>query len=284
MAFRKLVDDLNARFFMEHGANHPVLFLNEGRVEGWHGGVRLSTVFQPVRRAAAPGVSVGREASLRSYVDHNSPHAAIETLFSALYGASVINLDRLCRAIHLLNFLPEATPDELLFVEVNPRHIISVKRQHGAYFEQLLRHCGIPPERVVIVAPFVSVTGARPPLIDGLNNYRERGYRLGIRLDLTGTLQNGPGLLFRVSPDFVRLERGFLNVLDSATPRLKRDRAHALIDAAHRFDTRIILEDVQTPEQAEAAHRAGIELFAGHGFEERAVSAPRNYPAEKLAV
>lgn len=227
---------------------------------------------------------MGREARLRSYVDRGSPHAAIETLFSALYGASVVNLDRLCRAIHLLNFLPEATPDELLFVEVNPRHIISVKRQHGAYFEQLLRHCGIPPERVVIVAPFVSVTGARPPLIDGLNNYRERGYRLGIRLDLAGALQNGPGLLFRVFPDFVRLESGFVDVLDSATPRLKRDRAHAVIDAAHRFDSRIVLEDVRTPEQADAAHRAGIELFVGYGFEERSASPPRNYPAERLAV
>lgn len=284
MALRKLVDELNARFFMEHGANHPVLFLNGGRVEGWHGEVRLSTVFQPVHRAAAPEASVGREAHLRSYVDHSSPHAAIETLFSTLYGASVINLDRLCRAIHLLNFLPDATPDELLFVEVNPRHIVSVKRQHGAYFEQLLRHCGLSPERVALVAPFVALAGARPPLIDGLRNYRERGYRLGIRLDLASALQNGPGLLFRVFPDFVRLERGFLDVLDPATPRLKRDRAQALIDAARRFDTRIVLEDVQTPEQMDAAQRAGIELFVGPGFAERPASAFRGYPAERLAV
>jgi len=283
MDLRKLVDELNARFFLEQGASRPALFLNEGRVEGWHGEARLATVFQHVRRSAAPGTSLGREAGLRTYVDHNSPRAAIET-FSALYGASVINLDRLCRAIHLLNFLPEATPEELLFVEVNPRHIVSVKRQHGVFFEQLLRHCGMQPERVVIVAPFLSLAGARPPLIDGLRNYRERGYRLGIKLDLAAALQNGPGLLFRLFPDFVRLERGFLGVLDSATPRLKRDRAHALIDAAHRFDSRIILEDVQTAEQAEAAHRAGIELFAGSGFGDRPTAAFRSDPAERLAV
>ena len=63
---------------------------------------------------------------------------------------SIINLDRLCRTIHMLNYLIYSHNGGMLFLDVDPRHILGIQQDHGAYFEEIIIKCGLATRNVVI--------------------------------------------------------------------------------------------------------------------------------------
>jgi hypothetical protein len=51
----------------------------------------------------------------------------------------------------MLNYLVLAHLQGVLFLEVDPRHILGIKQDHGAYFEDVIRQCGLETKNVAIV-------------------------------------------------------------------------------------------------------------------------------------
>lgn len=279
MQLEQLVTLFNKRFQQERNIAEYPLRLARGKVEGKVGELRLTSVLKPLRLADSPLIVQGWEAVLRAFVESGSPHAILD-VFAGAEDSSVINLDRLCRTVHMLNYLPKAWDDGVLFLEVNPRHVLSVKKNHGAYFEEVLASCGLTPRQVAVSVPFSHLSNSyQLALAQGLNNYRSRGYRLAVKLDQTRVEQIQQAAVFvtRLLPDYVKLEPAFLH--DAAGHALSEQQHAAacrLVAVARSAGGLAIQSGIETAGHLAEALSWNAHLLEGEYFEQTAAQRLRN--------
>lgn len=92
-------------------------------------------------------------------------------------------MDRLCRLLHMLNHLALGRERERLWLHVSLGHILSVPSDHGLYFEELLKRCGLGASQIGLVIPALPDTHPDfRALTDSISNYRARGYSVAIDL------------------------------------------------------------------------------------------------------
>jgi len=269
MPLTDLVEYFNQRISAEQGLAEYPLVLRDGRVESRCGGHRLASEFHPVRRAGRPEQVVGHDATIFADPPQTS-QAMADKVFEEVDGGGAVKLDRLCRTIHMLNYLPVAHEDGYLFVHVHPRHVLGVKRDHGAYFEDVIFRCGLSPRRVVITVPVKPVYDQQlVRLLEGLKNYRQRGYATAIKFDAQAEGQFLERycieFLYRITPDFVRVEQGFFQRLGRESPGERHTTS--LVSVIHGLDTEILLEGIQTHEQSLQAKTLGASLVKGEYYE-----------------
>ncbi len=269
MSLAALTKELGARFQMEGGLTDSPLQERNGRVEGQFGELRLSSVFGRLRSAACPLLVEGLQAGLRVYADGDSPSSALDVFAAAQDTVAVINLDRLCRTLHLLNFLPLAHEAPRLFLYVNPHHVTGVKSNHGAYFEDMLARCGLGPERVVISVTLGHGAGRQSPALrQGLENYRARGYQLALQLKpRPGVEAVNFDLLRDTRPQYLLLPHGLGRSASSAELRERRLRLSSLTAIAHDLGAQVAVEGIETASQAELSVAAGADLVRGDYYE-----------------
>ncbi len=105
---------------------------------------------------------------------------AVDEVYSALNDAEqVVQLDRLLRTLHSLNYLQQFQGDELLSLAVHPRHIASVSADYGKVFETILADCGLGPERVLLHTRLQDEV-TLPHFNQALVGYLSRGYQIGV--------------------------------------------------------------------------------------------------------
>ena len=126
MPLQDLVDYFNDRLGQEHRSSFPPFVLKEGKVSGLFGPIRIDSFFKPLRQALKPTVIVGHTAHIK-VAPHTTQHLyanEIEMLLAnnsvpAADFESIINFDRLSRTVHMLNHLPLAHLQGVLFLEVD---------------------------------------------------------------------------------------------------------------------------------------------------------------------
>lgn len=131
----------------------------------------------------------------------------IDSIFNSLDSTDqIIHLDRLVRTLHSLNYLQQFDGrKDLLSLQVQPRHIISVISDHGKTFEKILSDCGLGPDRVLLHTRLLD-TATLPHFQQALGSYRQRGYKIGIHLreprdlDLLQQLDLTPEIIFADYP------------------------------------------------------------------------------------
>ena len=134
MPLQHLVEYFNDRLGREHRSSFRPFVLEEGKVSGLFGPIRIDSVFSPLRQTLKPTAIVGHTAQI-TVAPNKNPHLyanEIETLLAnnsvpATEFESIINFDRLCRTVHMLNYLTIAHLQGVLFLEVDPRHILGIK-------------------------------------------------------------------------------------------------------------------------------------------------------------
>ena len=213
MPIQELVEYFNDRLEREHQSRFRPFILKEGKAIGLFGPIRIDSIFSPLRLTLKPEVIVGHTAHISVSPNKISPLYAneIETLLADNSGSvgdfdSIINFDRLSRTVHMLNYLVLAHLQGVLFLEVDPRHILGIKQDHGAYFEDVIRQCGLETKNVAIV---LAVNSQYAPyhkeLVNGLSNYRHRGYQIALKLDYLSQKTEASDLIRKVSPNYVSL-------------------------------------------------------------------------------
>ena len=104
----------------------------------------------------------------------------VEFLDRFATGDDMARVDRICRSLHLANFVRATPADGYLFLNLHPRHLLSTRR-HGEVFSHIADAAGVPPLQVEALAfawlaqAFVerhsgnltAVTGARGPRVLG---------------------------------------------------------------------------------------------------------------------
>jgi EAL domain-containing protein (putative c-di-GMP-specific phosphodiesterase class I) len=220
MSISQLVDYFNDRIRADKVRYLPEdpIRIRNGVVEGHFGAIRLQTVFKPrvAVRSGARRVD-GHAASLRAYGESDTPIPAGNAFARARDGNAVVYFDRLCRLIHTLNYLRQVDLRHggewgSLYLDVHARHIATVLAEHGRYFEQVLEHCGLPPNRVVIM---YSPSGDEDE--DGLARvraalqaYRRRDYSVLVKLHPGFSVHQAVNYAWTLLPNQVQIDAGHM--------------------------------------------------------------------------
>ena len=196
---------------------------------------RLTTAFQPIVRAVDRGIA-GHQALLRVYDEGGKPVAPWSLFAQASRDAMLIQLDRLSRAVHALNYFPDQRPGRMLVVNV------------------------VPASRVAIA---LSATTLDDPVtfVRAAIAYRIRGFRLVAQLhsEATADLEH----VFLADPHYV--------ALDAPEPS-RSDETRRVVEALARRGIHTIARRIEDEVQAQSAFDAGFGFLQGRYF---ASPAPR---------
>lgn len=242
---------------------------DDGWVSGYFFRCRLTSAFQPVFGAAA-NKTIGHTAYIRSQINDEIALWPWQVFSQASTDAQLVELDRLCRAVHALNYFKTASDSEQLFLVVHPRLLESVKTDHGRTFENFLDLIGVRTSRVTIEIP-PAVNRDPVLLYQVINNYRARGYQVAAHYTPTGT----PGSFSSVNwltraesltPDIVRIDADEL-FRDSGVDTFAKNALHAGLQ--------LLVWNIDTPRQLAAAKDIGADYLLGNylGSPVRGVSA-----------
>lgn len=225
---------------------------DNGWISGYFYHCELTSVFQPIF-SIDQGKTIGHAAYIRSKSNNDVALWPWQVFSLASKDEQLVDLDRLCRAIHALNYyFNNISKSDNLFVDVHPRLLESVKDDHGRAFENFLDLIGVKTSRVVIEIPAI-VNRNWKLLQHVITNYRSRGYQ--IAADYSGTRSDWMAELGSLYPNIVRIEAGDLMRHEAITP---------LVETIHSFGTKLLVRDIETPVQLAAAVRAGADYLQGN--------------------
>jgi hypothetical protein len=272
MALIDLVEYFNDRFEREHKANYRPLITENNRVNGLFGQLRIGSCFSALRHTQNPSavqahavkikVSACESTHLHSYEMDN---LALNSGDTHIHFESIINFDRLARTVHALNYLSFAKPDKELFLEVDPRHILGIKEDHGAYFETVIEQCGLTTKNTVIVLAVTSnYVQYNEALIRGLSNYRRRGYRIALRFDHLISDKHVIELISKLTPDYVSLSARQIET-ESGNNALKK--LQVLKRVITLTQGRGILRQIDRKKSELLARESGFDFVEGRYYE-----------------
>jgi hypothetical protein len=145
MPLHDLVGYFNDRFGREHRSSFRPFILKDNKVSGLFGPIRINSLFSPIRETLKPTTIIGHTAQIEvsTYATQPLYDDELENLLAnsdpqPTNLESIINFDRLSRTVHMLNYLPLLPSHSALFLEVDPRHILGIKQDHGVYFEEVI--------------------------------------------------------------------------------------------------------------------------------------------------
>ncbi|MDX1582460.1 MAG: EAL domain-containing protein [Thermoanaerobaculia bacterium] len=150
--------------------------------------------------------------------------------------------------------------DGHLFINVHPETLA-----HRSRFWDLIGMFGTDGYRAPgeIVFEIVEHSPARESdLPDALKELRALGFRIAI--DDLGEGMSGLRRLVEVEPDFVKIDRFFINGIDRA-PR-KRSVVQSIAALAESTGASVIAEGIETEDELEVVRDAGVRLCQGYYF------------------
>ncbi len=211
MPLQHLVEYFNDRLEQEHYSSQRPFLLSEGKVSGLFGNIQIDSLFAPIRHMANPNVVVGHMSQATVTVQKSRQLKGKKTVALSTRNPlvtrdfeSIINYDRLSRTVHMLNYLPISHLHGALFLEVDPRHIMGIKEDHGAYFEEVIAQCGLETRDIVIVLVVDNQYAFYyPDLVNGLDNYRRRGYQIALKFDYQVLQRQALDLITKIAPNYV---------------------------------------------------------------------------------
>jgi len=276
MPLQNLADYFNDRFGQEHRSSFRPFLLENEVISTLFGQIKISSLFLPIRLTQKPDEIIGHAAKLKVST-HEVQYLysdEIENLLSDHPHSnnnfeSIIDFDRLSRTTHMLNYLPLAHLQGALFLEVDPRHILGIKKDHGAYFEEVINHCGLETKNIVITMAVSSPYAKHyPALIAGLINYRVRGYKIALKFDYVAQEEQSFDLITQLTPNYVSLSARSLDQL----------RDNALADKLRHLNARVeiaggksMLQQIDQQSSALLAENTGFNFVQGAYYENLAI-------------
>jgi EAL domain-containing protein (putative c-di-GMP-specific phosphodiesterase class I) len=171
-------------------------------VVGRYFGASITSAFQPLFRPDSD-IPAAWEAFARSRSRDGDGLSPWRLFADAAEDQQLVTLDRLCRAVHTLNFLAQAETwgERPLFLNIHPRLLDAVSGDHGAFFRAILSLLDVAPGQVVIDIPALG-PGAQHRLRPVVANFRRQGFRVALA---AGHRLDAQLLGHWVEPDFLRL-------------------------------------------------------------------------------
>jgi EAL domain-containing protein (putative c-di-GMP-specific phosphodiesterase class I) len=221
--------------------------------------LRLRSHYQPIYSFAHQRI-VGFEALIRPSFA-SSECVPPETLFaSASTMAETVFLDRICRTLHIRNFVRQSNDSGWLFLNINPM-VTMHGRQYGAFFRELLARYNIPPHRVVIEILEGQISD-EVLLAESVQYYRDIGCLIAI--DDFGVGHSNFDRIWRIAPHIVKLDRSIIT--QAADNKTVRRVLPSMVSLIHEAGSLVLLEGVETQEQALIGMQSEADFVQGYYF------------------
>lgn len=223
----------------------------DGQITARYFNCSLSSVFQPIV-AAQDGGAIGHQGLLRCFGGGIDAPTSPWGVFSlAGQDRDLVDLDRLCRTLHMLNYFRQNHESLSLFLNINLRLLTAVRQGFGKDFERRLKGIGLRPRSIVIELP--DEARSHPGLVyRATADYQARGYRVAVRQEKTA--EGLSAYLRKVRPDIVRI---------SASAGNGECFTAQTTNAIHDIGALALADKVETAAQEEQARNAGFDLIQG---------------------
>jgi EAL domain-containing protein (putative c-di-GMP-specific phosphodiesterase class I) len=254
-----------ARLSDATGAASSIWLDHEGKAQGRFFNCTMSSAFQPIRKLDSGEVHA-YEGLARSVSAQDQGLSLWKLLDHAASDDESIELDRLCRMLHAINFFrqadsaPNATAD--LYLNVHDRLLSAVSSNHGHAFRRILDALELPLERVVLQLP--AATPQQGWLLNYVSdNYRRNGFRFAVNVQ---SPRDALGVLDRLRPDVFKLD-----ARESRDLRESQDRAGLaqLLQRCAAAGVALVFKRVETATHLAALRElgaaAGVSLL-GQGY------------------
>lgn len=229
---------------------------------GWSAsfqGLTLRTALQPIFSISHKRV-VGYEALIRAFDTDNASVLPLHLFQLPTSESENILLDRLCRYLHVKNYASFDDSLNWLFLNVSPK-VVANGRRYDSFFGQLLQRTGLPPHRVVIEI-VEQPTDDSAQLRDTVAYYQQLGCLTAI--DDFGAGHSNFERIWNLSPDIVKLDRSLLT--RATADKKARQILNGIASLLHQSGCLVLLEGVETHDQAMIAIDAGVDFVQGFYF------------------
>jgi EAL domain-containing protein (putative c-di-GMP-specific phosphodiesterase class I) len=213
-----------ARLSDATGAATSIWLDHEGKAQGRFFNCTMSSAFQPIRQLES-GAIHAYEGLARSVSAQDMGLSLWKLLDHAASDDESIELDRLCRMLHSINFFrqadtaPNAGAD--LYLNVHDRLLSAVSSNHGHAFRRILDALELPLSRIVLQLP--AATPQQGWLLNYVSdNYRRNGFRFAVNV---AGAQDGLQVLDRLRPDVFKLDARELHDTEGLLALLRRSAA-----------------------------------------------------------
>ena len=223
----------------------------------------LTSWFQPIF-SRQNGDIYGYEALARIREGVSSNFDITKLFHKAQTEGLVATLDMQCRenAFFQAAQLGFSGKNAYLFVNICPATLMHPDHR-GGITDRLAEDYGIPRDRIVLEITEREAIKNYDLFQQSIVHYRDRGYK--IALDDFGTGYSGLKMLSIVEPDYVKIDRHFIDKLDRSP--FKYNLVDAMATVCHKLGIMVIAEGIERQEELEIVSRFGIELFQGYYLE-----------------
>lgn len=229
---------------------------------------KISTCFQPIFHS--DGRSLYAYEALSRGPENSSLHKPLQLFTQARQQQKLFVLESICRTSAIEQFSRQQLPGRL-FLNVSPGTLQQPDHHRGLTME-LINNSGMRPEQVVIEITEHSPIHDFELMRHAVCHYQQEGF--SIALDDLGTGYSSLRLWSEVRPEFIKLDRHFVNAIDQDS--FKRGFVCALIELAHSVNSLVIAEGIETAGEYQTLHAIGIDYLQGYYFA-RPVPRPEHY-------
>lgn len=223
-----------------------------GRVQGQFFHCALTSLFEPVWQLGADGAlaPAGHEALMRTWTRDGELGLNPWKVFSlASDDNTLVELDRLCRLVHTLNYFSRTDAGRLV-VNVHGRLLAAVAADHGKAFHRAVTALGLHPEQFVIQVPSTA-NDDLGLLLFVVDNYRRNGFAVAVQ---ASDPAEAGALLVHAKPAYLKLD---------ARRDWRTRNVVSLADSARELGVTLALRRCERPSDLELARAAGITYVQG---------------------
>jgi len=229
---------------------------------------RFTTFFQPMI-SRETGMVAGYEALFRGKEADGAIVSPAHIFKTAADAGMLFQLDLAARRSAVEMASKKGIKDKLLFINFNPTAIYDPSyclRTTVSACEEL----GLSPSQIVFEVTETDEVSDVGHLRGILAFYRNAGFN--VALDDIGAGYSGLNLLQDLKPDMVKVDRHLITGIDQEA--FKQNIVGHLISMAHMEGIKVVVEGVETPEEAAWLQLAEADIIQGYYFAK---------PAEDLA-
>jgi EAL domain-containing protein (putative c-di-GMP-specific phosphodiesterase class I) len=214
----------------------------QGRALGSYFKATLTSAFQTIRSGNGDdtGEVVAYEAYARTHASDDQGLNIWKLLDYAASDDESVELDRLCRLLHTVNFFrqPEAAKRNL-YLSVHSRLLAAVAGNHGAAFRRILDALELPYQNIVLQLPLITPS-QRWVLTHVAENYRRNGFRIGVN---AANLEQASDLMDRIRPYSIKID-----VSQANDPKIQ----NSLLQRAERQSCKLIFKRIEREDKYRA--------------------------------
>lgn len=232
-------------------------------------GEKLAPHFQPIVSLGQKEI-IGYEALIRGPSD--SPLHSPFVLFNIANRFNLTTkLEFTCRKLSIQGYT-RFNLNKKLFINVSPSILLQPDFKNGMTLKYL-DEFGLDPKSVVIELTENQPTEDYPIMREAVMHYRNMGFE--IALDDLGAGYSGLRLWSELLPDYVKIDKHFIQGIDGDTVKLNFVRSIQSI--ANSLNCHVIAEGVETENEFKAVEKLGITHAQGYYF-----ARPAAVPLERI--